>query len=164
MNSGDVEPMTHEETQLKIFALCEGPLSGKERAFLEAHLADCPECREAVASWKDAAPLLFPPVAPSESEEDRFTSAVMARVSGTKSPEGRTLLGSFRWFLPLVGTSALALWLLTTLVPSPSITPANATVANFLVGDSPEVLGASWSNVPEARPGFQTVSVGRSGR
>jgi len=156
--------MTHDEIQLKMFALCEGPLTGKERAFVDTHLSECPECREAVALWTKAAPLLFPPVPVSEAQEDRFTASVMARVRRAQAPEEGSFAASLRWALPLLGTAALALWVLTTMVPSHPIHPSNATVENFLAGDSPEVLGSTWSNVPEVHPGFQTVSASSSGR
>jgi anti-sigma factor RsiW len=155
--------MTHEEIQLKMFALCEGPLTAKERTLVERHLSECEDCREAVAGWKRAAPVLFPQVSVSESQEDRFVDSVMRRVSVTQEPAA-SFLGSLRWTLPLMGTAALALWMLATLVPPQTVTPANATVENFLAGDSPEVLGTNWSNVPGAHPGLQTVSLPSAGR
>jgi anti-sigma factor RsiW len=155
--------MTHNEIQLKMFALCEGPLTAKERALVEKHLGECEDCREALAGWKEAATLLFPQVSVSESQEDRFVASVMARVSATKRTSG-SFESSLRWALPLLGTAALALWMLATLVPPQTVSPANATVENFLAGDSPEVLGTNWSNVPGAHPGFQTVSLPSAGR
>jgi len=155
--------MTHNEIQLKMFALCEGPLTAKERTLVERHLGECEECREAMASWKKAAPSLFPPVSTNESQEDLFVASVMDRVRATQGPTG-SFVGSLRWALPLMGTAALALWMLATLVPPQTVTPANATVESFLAGDSPEVLGTNWSNVPEAHPGLQTVSLSSTGR
>jgi anti-sigma factor RsiW len=155
--------MTHEEIQLKMFALCDGPLTSQERALVEGHLSQCRDCREALAAWKKAAPVLFPSLTVAEADEDRFTASVMDRVRAQEAREN-SFASSLRWALPLLGTAALALWVLATLVPSYQVTPANATVENFLVGDSPEVLGSTWSNVPEAHPGFQTVSSLPSGR
>lgn len=155
--------MKHEELQQKLFALYDGPLTEKERDLVEGHLSDCQECRQAIGTWKKASAALFPKPAFSEVEEDRFTAAVMARVGKIEAARERSFSQSAKWLVPLLGTASLAIWIFFAFMQSPYV-PSNTTVGNFLTGDSPEVMGSTWTNVPESAPSFQTVSVSYAGR
>ena len=62
-----------------------GALDGEERRELEAHLAHCPVCQEALRSWQreiEALALAAPPVAPSAELRSRILAAIPAQVSG----------------------------------------------------------------------------------
>jgi anti-sigma factor RsiW len=155
--------MKHEELKQKLFSLYDGPLTEKERALVEGHLGGCQECREAIDTWKSAASALFPKPAFSEVEEDRFTAAVMARVGKIEAARERSFSYSAKWLVPLLGTAALAIWVFSAFTQSPYV-HSNATVGNFLAGDSPEVMVSTWTNVPESAPSFGTMRVSYSGR
>jgi len=102
--------MTHEMIQQKLFALYDGPLTEQERKLVESHLAQCAECRRAIAQWKAVSARLFPVHTFSEAAEDAFVAKVMGRVrsAGEKVESWTTLF--FRWMVPLAGSAVVAGW------------------------------------------------------
>jgi anti-sigma factor RsiW len=75
--------VTHDDLKDLTMALHDGQLSPSDKALAETHLAECPECRRELESWRRAAKTLFQetPVAPSEM----FVQRVMRGIE----PEGR---------------------------------------------------------------------------
>ena len=124
--------MTHEMIQQKLLALYDGPLSEQERKLVEGHLAQCPECRKAIAQWKAVAVRLFPPQTFSEAAEDFFVSKVMDRVRSSTLEAGRSAWGwVLRWALPLVGSAVLAGWAFFSVLPDTGFYSAPSADAAF---------------------------------
>jgi anti-sigma factor RsiW len=137
--------MTHEMIQQKLFALYDGPLTEQERKLVEGHLAQCPECRKAIAQWKAVSARLFPAHTFSEAAEDFFVAKVMDRVRSSSMEAGRALWGlTLRWVLPLVGSAALAGWVFFSVLPdSTGLSSSNSLEAAF---SSQPVYSASSGN------------------
>ncbi|SRR5579871_1488865 len=113
--------MNHEMIQQKLFALYDGPLTEKERKLVESHLAQCAECRKAIAQWKAISTRLFPAQTFSEAAEDAFVARVMGRVraAGEKMESWGTLF--FRWLVPLAGSAVVAGWVFFSVLSDTSI-------------------------------------------
>lgn len=110
--------MLHETIQQKLFALYDGPLTEKERKLVEGHLANCAECRKAIAEWKAISSRLFVTQTFSEASEDFFVAKVMDRVSSLSRQTLQTSWNlALRWLVPLLGSAAVAAWLLFTVLP-----------------------------------------------
>ena len=111
--------MNHELIQQKLMALYDGPLTEKERKLLEGHLAQCADCRRAIAEWKAVSARLFPPHAFSEAAEDFFTTKVMDRIQAT-AVESAAFSWNLvlRWGLPLLGSAAVAAWVFFSVLPN----------------------------------------------
>jgi hypothetical protein len=94
----------------------------------------------------------------SEAEEDVFTAQVMAKVKtlSTHSVESaRNII--VRWFIPLLGSTAVAAWVFFSVLPS---TPELSNALNgstFLSADSQEITSAAWSPVPTSKSNEEIV-------
>ncbi len=51
--------MSHDTLKEKLFALYDGELTGEVRHEVEAHVANCSECRTAYAQWQQTASTFF---------------------------------------------------------------------------------------------------------
>ncbi|MCC6740814.1 MAG: anti-sigma factor [Planctomycetia bacterium] len=99
--------MTHEELRGLCGLHALGALDGEDRAALEAHLADCAECRREVAANAEAAAgvaLALAPAAPSPEVRLRLQDAVAARTAvAPLVPRGSTPA----WAVPAAAAAAL---------------------------------------------------------
>jgi len=62
-----------------------------------------------------------------------------------------------RWFIPLLGSTAVAAWVFFSLLPS---TPELSNALNgsaFLAADSQEITPAAWSPVPASKSNEEIV-------
>ncbi len=124
--------MTHEMIQQKLFALYDGPLTEKERKLVEGHLAQCTDCRKAIAQWKAVSARLFPPHTYSEASEDFFVAKVMDRVRSSSLETGKSVWNlTLRWLVPLVGSAALAGWVFFSVLPDTTDLSSNSAEAAF---------------------------------
>ncbi|HXL73880.1 MAG TPA: hypothetical protein VN963_09675, partial [bacterium] len=94
----------------------------------------------------------------SEAEEDIFTAKVMTKVK-TLSPRSiesaRDVI--VRWFIPLLGSTAVAAWVFFSVLPS---TPELSNALNgstFLSTDSQEINPAAWSPVQTSKSNEEIV-------
>ncbi len=143
--------MNHDEIQQKLFALYDGPLTEKERALAEKHLAKCSECRRAIAEWKALSASLFAPPAFSEVEEDRMVSLVMARVSSKAVDNPVSLMElALRWLFPLLGSTAAAAWVFFSVLPGTPGLSAGPTAESYLYASPAENNSTQWSVLPAA--------------
>jgi len=123
--------MKHEELKEKILGLYDGPVTEKERAWVETHLSSCEDCSQALEEYRKTSALLFAVPTFSEADEDIFTAKVMARVREAASNQGVPFAEVvLRWLLPLAGSTLVAAWVLFSVIPS---TPE---LANELNGPS----------------------------
>lgn len=135
--------MNHDLIQQKLLALYDGPLTEKERKLVEGHLAQCAECRKAVAQWKAISARLFPAQTLSEATEDYFVAKVMSRVRSTAQEKGISPAALiFRWMLPLVGSAIVAGWVFFSVLPASTDTSSNNSVAAAFSYDSPGTSSA----------------------
>lgn len=103
--------MNHELIQEKLFALYDGPLTEQERKVVEGHLAQCPDCRRALAEWKALSKRIFPRVAFSEASEDLFALSVLRQLEPYQAPVPFLDRGFLlHWGLPALGMAAMAAW------------------------------------------------------
>jgi len=150
--------MKHDELKEKILGLYDGPVTEKERVWAETHLSSCSDCRQNVEEYKNLSGFLFAVPSFSEAEEDIFTAKVMAKVKtlSTHSAESaRNII--VRWFIPLLGSTAVAAWVFFSLLPS---TPELSNALNgsaFLAADSQEITPAAWSPVPASKSNEEIV-------
>lgn len=129
--------MNHELIQQKLMALYDGPLTEKERKLVEGHLAQCAECRKAVAQWKSISVRLFPAQTISEAAEDYFVAKVMDRIRTTAQEKSLSPMALiFRWLVPLVGSAVVAGWVFFSVLPD-SVASSNNSVAAAFSYDSP---------------------------
>lgn len=129
--------MNHELIQQKLMALYDGPLTEKERKLVEGHLAQCAECRKAVAQWKAISVRLFPAQTISEATEDYFVAKIMDRVRSTAQEKGISPAALiFRWLVPLVGSAVVAGWVFFSVLPGSTETSSNNSVAAAFSPDS----------------------------
>jgi hypothetical protein len=111
--------MRHDELKEKILGLYDGPVTEKERVWVETHLSSCVDCSRALSEYQKFSAHLFATPTYSEAEEDMFTEKVMMRVRASalaKKPlTAETVL---RWFLPLVGSTVVAAWVFFSVLPN----------------------------------------------
>ncbi|HJT24708.1 MAG TPA: zf-HC2 domain-containing protein [bacterium] len=124
--------MNHDLIQQKLLALYDGPLTEKERKLVEGHLAQCRDCRKAVAQWKAISARLFPTQTLSEVAEDYFVAKVMDRVRSTAQEKGISPLTLiFRWLMPLVGSAVVAGWVFFSVLPGSAGASSSSVAAAF---------------------------------
>jgi len=144
--------MTHEELKEKILGLYDGPVTEKERVWADNHLLSCADCNHAVEEYKSFAATLFAVPALSEAQEDIFTAKVMARVKTASTEAAQSVLDiTVRWFIPLLGSAAMAAWVFFSVLPD---TPSLSTAMNgsaFFSSDAHEIVPAAWSPVPASQ-------------
>ena len=150
--------MTHDKLKEKILGLYDGPVTEKERVWAETHLSSCFDCRLNVEEYKNLSSFLFAVPSFSEAEEDIFTAKVMTKVK-TLSPRSiesaRDVI--VRWFIPLLGSTAVAAWVFFSVLPS---TPELSNALNgstFLSTDSQEINPAAWSPVQTSKSNEEIV-------
>jgi len=150
--------MKHDELKEKILGLYDGPVTEKERVWAETHLSSCADCRQNVEEYKNLSGFLFAVPSFSEAEEDIFTAKVIIKIKtlSTHSAESaRNII--VRWFIPLLGSTAVAAWVFFSLLPS---TPELSNALNgstFLASDSQEITPAAWSPVPTSKSNEEIV-------
>jgi anti-sigma factor RsiW len=111
--------MKHDELKEKILGLYDGPVTEKERTWVETHLTSCQDCSQALEEYKKTSALLFAVPIFSEADEDIFTAKVMARVREAAVKQTISLTEMvLRWFLPLAGSTLVAAWVLFSVLPS----------------------------------------------
>ena len=136
--------MLHQTIRQKLFALYDGPLTEKERKLVEGHLAQCRECRKAIAEWKALSTRLFPTRAFSEASEDFFTAKVMDRIrTGRIQPEKASWNLALRWLVPLLGSAAVAAWVFFAVLPDSSDLSSGANVQTAFTYDSSSGSGGN---------------------
>lgn len=150
--------MKHDELKEKILGLYDGPVTEKERVWAETHLSSCSNCFQTVEEYKNFSKFLFAIPSFSEAEEDIFTTKVMSKVRplSTNSVESARHV-IIRWFIPLLGSTAVAAWVFFSVLPS---TPELSNALNgsaFLAADSQEINPAAWSPVPTSKSNEEIV-------
>jgi hypothetical protein len=150
--------MKHEELKEKLLGLYDGPVTEKERVWAENHLSSCANCRLAVEEYKNLAAILFAAPTYSEAQEDMFTAKVMARIKTLPASPGQALTDiAVRWFIPLLGSTAVAAWVFFSLLPNtPDLSNAiNGTA--FFSSDVQEITSNNWSPVPTSKSDEEIV-------
>jgi hypothetical protein len=150
--------MKHEELKEKILGLYDGPVTEKERVWADNHLVFCSDCQQAVEEYKKISSVLFAVPSFSEAEEDIFTAKVMAKIQSLSVRSTESTRDVFvRWFIPLLGSTAIAAWVFFSVLPStPEISNA-LSGSTFLSADSQEITPASWSPVPASKSNEEIV-------
>jgi hypothetical protein len=150
--------MKHDELKEKILGLYDGPVTEKERIWAETHLSSCSDCRQNVEEYKNLSSFLFAVPSFSEAEEDIFTAKVMSRIQSLSVHSAESAADVIiRWFIPLLGSTAVAAWVFFSVLPS---TPELSNALNnstFLSADSQEITPASWSPVPASKSNEEIV-------
>ncbi|MCK5806393.1 MAG: zf-HC2 domain-containing protein [Lentisphaeria bacterium] len=157
--------------QQHVHSILDGELSPRERAALEAHMADCPECqqlmRRAEEEERELRLAFERPTAP-----DGFAEAVMARLQPSEAgPPAPVLLamGWRRWVLLLVSSAALVVLYFGLRVFSGS--GGQSTEGPGVVAVPPEKLAPVVATTASVRgetffmlsgdPGWQKLSAGQ---
>jgi predicted anti-sigma-YlaC factor YlaD len=93
------------EARERMQALLDGPLSSGDRRALDAHAAECPACREALADTTALARALsaWPRVAPSAGFADRVLAAIRAKRPAREPLPARVLIALAAVALGLTG-------------------------------------------------------------
>lgn len=106
-----------QECRPSLVAYLEGELSPPERAAVEAHLADCPECRTELEAERQLSEQLasLPPTAPAPDFEARFWARLAREREASAGRSGRWRLFGPRLALALGGVGAAALALVLVL-------------------------------------------------
>lgn len=113
--------MSCEEFSQDLSAYLDGELPPRERAALEAHLRDCPRCRQELASLRAVSRLVasLPAVEPSEE----FTRALSREVAARRPRRWLRPIPLFRGdLIPALAVAAVALIVVTTVLIVPSLT------------------------------------------
>jgi hypothetical protein len=150
--------MRHEKLKEKILGLYDGPVTEKERVWAETHLSSCADCFQAVKEYKNFAATLFAVPALSEAQEDIFTAKVMIRVKAASIKTASSVLDiTVRWFIPLLGSTAVAAWVFFSLLPSnPELSNAMNGSAYFS-SDAHELSANAWTPVPTSKSNEEIV-------
>ncbi len=139
--------MKHDELKEKILGLYDGPVTEKERTWVETHLSSCEDCTRALENYKKISAQLFAVPVFSEADEDIFTAKVMARVREAAITQTLSFTEiALRWLLPLVGSTVVAAWVFFSLLPN---TPG---LANAMSGPSFFTSDAAGINVNALTP------------
>lgn len=137
--------MSHDTMREKVYALYDGELRLEERAAVQTHLDACPECRAALAAWKETAARVFRPLTVPASED--FVRGVMARIA--EAPVEESLWDRIKASLTpprlaLAGAGALAAsFVLWPDRPSPAADPEAAVLHVVEMMESPASEDAS---------------------
>lgn len=124
--------MTHDAIREQVFALSDGELSGEARRAAQAHLEECTECRQVVASWKRTAGVFFR--SPEVQGSEAFVDRVLNRIAATeRTPAVSAWKPSVRWLIPALGLAALLL------VMRPSDQPMSLDALLLTGGEEDEV-------------------------
>ena len=150
--------MKHEKLKEKILGLYDGPVTEKERVWAETHLSSCADCGRAVEEYKNLAAALFALPTFSEADEDIFIAKVMARVKTASTETAQSILDiTVRWFIPLLGSTAVAAWVFFSVLPdTPTLSSAMNGTA-FFSSDAHEIETSAWSPVPASKSNEEIV-------
>jgi len=150
--------MTHEELKEKVLGLYDGPVTEKERVWAKTHLSSCADCNKAVEEYKNFAATLFTIPAFSEADEDIFTAKVMSKIRTISANATQSVLDiTVRWFIPLLGSTAVATWVFFSLLPS---TPELSNAMNgsaYFSSDAHEISANAWTPVPTSKSNEEIV-------
>jgi anti-sigma factor RsiW len=130
----------------------EGEMDGPVRERVEAHLAQCPRCAEALAEARESAALLRAGIAPAGEPGDGFTRGVMA---GIAREESRREEERVRWHplevfvtrLALCGAFALAIVLSASIWPGAGQHPQPSRAQAFDLMPEPAHVSAASNDV-----------------
>lgn len=111
----------------------------------------------AVEEYKNFAGILFALPTLSEADEDIFTNKVMARIKSAATEASQSVLDiTVRWFIPLLGSTAVAAWVFFSILPN---TPGLSNAINgsaFFSSDANE-MNAAWSPAPASKSNEEIV-------
>lgn len=150
--------MKHDELKEKILGLYDGPVTEKERIWAETHLFSCSDCRQNVEEYKNLSSFLFAIPSFSEAEEDIFTAKVMSKIQSLSvhpAESARDVI--IRWFIPLLGSTAVAAWVFFSVLPSTPELSSALNSSTFFSTDSQEITPAAWSPVPASKSNEEIV-------
>jgi hypothetical protein len=150
--------MKHDELKVKILGLYDGPVTEKERLWAENHLSSCADCSRAVEEYKSFASVLFALPTLSEADEDIFTNKVMLRIKSASAEAAQSVLDiTVRWFIPLLGSTAVAAWVFFSLLPSTPELSAAINGSSFFSSDAHEISSNAWTPAPTTKSNEEIV-------
>jgi hypothetical protein len=128
--------MNHDEFLLGIDEYLDGDLPPEEEAAMEAHLADCGECRGEIQTYRRLRRLAFAsePV-PIPDDLGYRIRRRLEEVPGFRRPRGRLLRLST--LLPGVAAAAILLLLLLPRPEAPSPRPAGVPIGDAMLARAP---------------------------
>ena len=147
--------MSHDTLKEKLFALYDGELTGEVRHEVEAHVANCSECRTAYAQWQQTASTFFR--APDVQTSDAFVHQMMGRLTASVRPRRAAPWREMRWLIPAMGLAGVLL-----LVLGPAQHPVSLEA--LLLADGPENMPAQFvlaSDTPSVDDVLGLVMEGR---
>jgi hypothetical protein len=111
-----------------------------------------------VEEYKSLAAVLFTLPILSEADEDIFIAKVMARVKTASTETAQSILDiTVRWFIPLLGSTAVAAWVFFSVLPdNPTLSSAMNGTA-FFSSDAHEIETSAWSPVPASKSNEEIV-------
>lgn len=141
--------MEHEEIVQRLPELIDGELSDAEKATVEAHLAGCAACYQAMMDWRKAVRAVFAHPAPtsSASTED-LVREIMARLPAARSGETWLEFPDLRWLVPVIGFSAAVL--LSSFLP---YAQGRSTAADPVLADPNARVLSGWLDRAGIRSG-----------
>jgi len=147
--------MSHDTPKEKLFAFYDGELTGEARREVEAHVANCSECRDAYAQWQQTANVFFR--VPNVQTSDAFVHQVMGRLTASVRPHRAASWMEMRWLIPAAGLAGILLLVLGSAQHSVSLEA-------LLLADGPENMPAQFvlaSDTPSADDVLGLVMEGR---
>lgn len=141
--------MDHNEASEALWELYDGELAPEKRGPVEAHVAQCAECRRALDAWRGAARAFFAqPAAQSPVKTEAFVARVMGRIEDEREKAPLAVLSrllSPRYLVPaLAGLAAASLLAVPGLraVPDPAETmileqKGGSSFLSFVDGSAP---------------------------
>ena len=147
--------MDHDTLKEKLFTFYDRELTGEARREVEAHVANCSECRDAYAQWQQTASVLFR--VPDVQTSDVFVHQVMGRLTASVRPRRAAPWLEMRWLIPVVGLAGLLLLML-------SLAQHPVSLEALLLADGPENMPAQFvlaSDTPSADDVLGLVMEGR---
>jgi anti-sigma factor RsiW len=150
--------MNHEKIKQRLWSLYDGQAASEDRASLESHLRDCAECRLMFAEWENVSEKLFSKPGLSDPSGEIFTQKVMIRVRALPQVQRIPAWKHFiPWMVPVLGSAALALWVLLYLLPAtPGLSQGPSEEYFFMEGNNPAVY-ADWEVLPVSSSGEEFV-------
>ena len=141
--------MTHEEIRMRLWALYDGQVPTEERPGLETHLRDCGECRLMFSEWEGVSGSFFQRPDLSDPSGELFAQKVMSQVRALPQNRGSFSWRSFLpWAAPILGSAALALWVLFFLLPQTQGLSRATNEENFFMEDNPSSASTDWAVLP----------------
>ncbi len=150
--------MNHEKIKLQLWSFYDGQEPLKDRIRLESHLRDCAECRLMFTEWETVSEKFFQKPALSDPSGEFFAQKIMVQVRALPPIQKASVWKNFLpWMAPVLGSAALALWVLFYLLPgTPGLSQGPSDEYPFIEGSTSAVY-ADWDVLPVSTSGEEFV-------